>query len=141
MANMNNLIAQFQSEWRPGNDARVHLKCHAGQAWLSLHLYVQHPPLHQEPRHLRQPGPSRFCRRGKAAPEAADARAAVTGLTNNYTETQVISMAWMMKWSRILKPRLNLSSPRFPLSLLTLLLFMKAVNSKLTKLMLSLLSQ
>ena len=44
MANLDYLINQFRQEWRAGKDARVQLECHAGHAWLSLHLHVQYPP-------------------------------------------------------------------------------------------------
>ena len=85
MATLANLIAQFKREWRAGNNARVQLECHAGQAWLSLHLHVQHPPPHQDARPRRQPGPSRLRRRAR--------RAALRAKANAETNTAEVAVA------------------------------------------------
>ena len=85
MATLTNLIAQFEREWRAGNNARVQLECHAGQAWLSLHLHVQHPPPHQDARPHRQPGPSRLRRRAR--------RAALRAKANAETNTAEVAVA------------------------------------------------
>ena len=82
MATLTNLIAQFEREWRAGNNARVQLECHAGQAWLSLHLHVQHPPPHKD---ARQPGPSRLRRRAR--------RAALRAKANTETNTAEVAVA------------------------------------------------
>ena len=56
MADLNILIDKFLYEWQAGRDARVHLECHAGQAWISLHKSLGYPPL--LPQYDRQPSQS-----------------------------------------------------------------------------------
>ena len=70
---------------RVGNNARVQLECHAGQAWLSLHLHVLHPPPHQDAFPRRQPGPSRLRRRAR--------RAALRAKANAETNTAEVAVA------------------------------------------------
>ena len=85
MATLTNLIAQFEREWRAGNNARVQLECHAGQAWLSLHPHVQHPPPYQDACPRRQPGPSRLRRRAR--------RPALHSKANAETNTAEVAVA------------------------------------------------
>ena len=70
------LFAQFQQLWRAGTNARLNLECHAGQAWMSLHVHLPCPPRQQQQQHHRgRPGPSRLrrrARRAKAREKAAE---------------------------------------------------------------------
>ena len=71
------LFAQFQLLWRAGTNARLNLECHAGQAWMSLHVHLPCPPRQQQQQqhHRGRPGPSRLrrrARRAKAREKAAE---------------------------------------------------------------------
>ena len=54
-------------ELQSGQDARLHMECHAGQVWLSFHLHVDPPPPKQQQQHRRHYGPSRLRRRARRA--------------------------------------------------------------------------
>ena len=70
---LKNCFDKFQSIWQAGNDARLHLECHAGQVWVHLQLHLVHHP----PPQRKQPGPSRLRRRARRA----EARTAGTAAT------------------------------------------------------------
>ena len=76
MANLKILIGKFRHEWQAGRAARVHLECHAGQAWRSLHLHVGHPPPAKQ--HKRHPGHSRLRRRARREEACAAANNAAS---------------------------------------------------------------
>ena len=67
MAEAGALFNKFQQLWQAGKNARLNIECHSGQAWVSLHVHLPHPPhpptvYHQHP---RQHGPSRLLRRAR----------------------------------------------------------------------------
>ena len=70
------LFEQFQRLWRAGTNARLNLECHAGQAWMSLHVHLPYQPRQEQQQHHRgRPGPSRLrrrARRAKAREKAAE---------------------------------------------------------------------
>ena len=68
---LRNCFDKFQSIWQAGNNARLHLECHAGQVWIHLQLHLVQPP---PPPPKLKPGPSRLRRRARRA----EARAAGT---------------------------------------------------------------
>ena len=76
---LSSFLRKFCSLWQAGNDARLNLECHAGQAQIHLHLNLHTPPPPQ-PHHQRPrcPGPSRLrrsTRRAEARASAAKADA------------------------------------------------------------------
>ena len=90
------LFNQFQTYWRAGSDARLNLECHAGKVWMTLQIYLNHPPPPPSPhkQHRQQPrqSPSRLRRRAKraearAAAKAAEKEAAVTATEDVAVQT------------------------------------------------------
>ena len=76
---LSSFLRKFCSLWQAGNDARLNLECHAGQARIHLQLNL-HPPPPPQPHHQRPrcPGPSRLrssARRAEARASAAKAAA------------------------------------------------------------------
>ena len=69
---LKNCFDKFQSIWQAGNDARLHLECHAGQVWVHLQIHPVQPHPQQ-----KQPGPSRLRCRARRT----EARAAGTAAT------------------------------------------------------------
>ena len=83
MAEAGALFNKFQQLWQAGKNARLNMECHSGQAWVSLHVHLPHPPhpptvYHQHP---RRHGPSRLLRRARreAARRTTTAEQAVVG--------------------------------------------------------------
>ena len=81
------LFEQFQRLWRAGTNARLNLECHAGQAWMSLHVHLPYPPHQEQQQHHRgRPGPSRLRRRARRAKARENAAEKVTEIsTGNST--------------------------------------------------------
>ena len=84
---LKNCFKKFQSIWQAGNDACLHLECHAGQVWVHLQLHLVHHP----PPQRKQPGPSRLRRRARRA----EARAAGTAATAAPVENSAAATAEM----------------------------------------------
>ena len=64
MTSLQFYLDNFMRECQSGQDARLHMECHAGQVWPSFHFHVDHPPpKQQQQQHQRHYGPSRQPRR------------------------------------------------------------------------------
>ena len=77
MTSLQFYLDNFMRECQSGQDARLHMECHAGQVWPSFHFHVDHPPPKQQQQHRRPYGPSRLCRRARRADACAAANAAI----------------------------------------------------------------
>ena len=87
---LTNLLDKFTSTWQAGKDARLFLECHAGQAWMHLHLHLSHPsPVKQ---HHRRPGPSRLRRRARREEARLAAANAATKETSNKKDTAEVAV-------------------------------------------------
>ena len=80
---LNSFMQKFCSLWQAGNDARLNIECHAGQAQIHLQLNIHHQPHPQPPpqpqhQHRRHSGPSCLGRRTRRAQARAKAAKAAT---------------------------------------------------------------
>ena len=64
-----NIFFKFQELWRAGTNARLSIECHAGKAWINLHVQLDQPPGPQPQQHQRRQGPSRVRRRERRKQE------------------------------------------------------------------------
>ena len=80
---LHNLFRNFNKCWTSGNDAQLHLECHAGQVWVNLRLNLSSPssspPSPPKQRLPRKPGPARLRRRARRE----QARAAAENVAQN----------------------------------------------------------
>ena len=80
---LHNLFRNFNKCWTSGNDAQLHLECHAGQVWVNLRLNLSSPsyspPSPPKQRLPRKPGPARLRRRARRE----QARAAAANVAQN----------------------------------------------------------
>ena len=94
---LDTFIQKFRNLWKSGLDARLNMECHAGQAWVGLHLRLGHGPgpLHQSvlPKISRnRDTPSRQRRRARraAAREEKAAKATIENPTKAEEAVQEI---------------------------------------------------
>ena len=76
---LDSFVNKFRSLWQAGNNARLSIECHAGQA--RVHLQLDLPPPPPPPPQQQRPrrsGPSRFRRRARRAEARATVAKAVT---------------------------------------------------------------
>ena len=67
-------LVKFRKLWKSGEDAHLEVECHAGQAWVGLHVRLGHEPGPLQPQHhfphtakRTRDGPSRQRRRARRA--------------------------------------------------------------------------
>ena len=98
---MQDLFTKFQHFKRSGKDAHLSLECHAGQAWVHLHVRLPQPDQHAQ--NQRKPGPSRLRRRARRAEARAAAEVAVAAAVNESGETnsKLVEDAIVSKTSEI----------------------------------------
>ena len=70
MTEAEELFATFQKFWQSGKNARLHVECHAGKVWASLHVSINLP---QPSPHQKRSSPSRLRRRARRAATRAQA--------------------------------------------------------------------
>ena len=88
---LDTFVQKFRNLWNSGLDARLNMECHAGQAWVGLHLRLGHAPgpLHQStiPKSSRnRDTPSRRRRRARRA--VAREKEAVKATTEKVTKAE-----------------------------------------------------
>ena len=66
-AEIDTFILKFKNLWAAGLDAHLNAETHAGQAWVSLHLRLGHPPgpLNVVPPRMTKNCPARQRRRAQ----------------------------------------------------------------------------
>ena len=67
MNELNSFIVKFKNLWRSGQDAHLDMGCHAGQAWVGIHVQLGHVAGHQPPNKRNKNTPSRQRRRARRA--------------------------------------------------------------------------
>ena len=83
MTEATEIFCKFQELWRAGTNARLSIECHAGKAWINLHVQLNQPPPPgpQSKQHHRRQGPSRVRRRERRKQERLRANIAAKAVT------------------------------------------------------------
>ena len=91
MTEATDIFCKFQELWRAGTNARLSIECHAGKAWINLHVQLNQPPGPQYQQHQRRQGPSRVRRRERRKQERLRASTAAKAVVprENYTPGNV----------------------------------------------------
>ena len=91
---------KFKYLWSAGLDARLNIETTAGQAWVSIHLRLGHPPAphHVMPSRKTKDNPARQRRRAQREAERKQNAEQAVGVSNENNDNNSVEVDALKEW-------------------------------------------